>query len=126
MSNKIAETFEQIRRYNTCEGKYVQTGYERTNYLEKITKYIDTRLVKVLVGQRRAGKSYLLRQIMNILISEKDVNPKNLFFVNKEFTAFDDIRTASDLEELFTYYRTELEVEGKTYLFLDEVQNIEA
>ena len=63
---------------------------------------------------------------MNILISEKGVNPKNLFFVNKEFTAFDDIRTASDLEELFTYYRTELKVEGQTYIFLDEVQNIEA
>jgi len=126
MNEKIDITFEQIRRYNTWEGPFAQTGYERTNFLEKITKYIDTRLVKVLVGQRRAGKSYLLRQIMNILISEKGVNPKNLFFVNKEFTAFDDIRTASDLEELFTYYRTELKVEGKIYLFLDEVQNIEA
>lgn len=70
MNEKIAIIFEQIRRYNTWEGQFIQTGYERTNYLEEITKYIDTRLVKVLVGQRRAGKSYLLRQIMNILISD--------------------------------------------------------
>jgi len=78
-----------------------------------------------LVGQRRAGKSYLLRQIMKFLISNKNVDPKNLFFVNKEFFAFDDIRTASDLEELFAYYRKQLQVEGKIYLFLVEVQNIE-
>lgn len=62
---------------------------------------------------------------MHFLISNKNVDPKNLFFVNKEFIAFDDIRTASDLEELFAYYRSQLQVEGKIYLFLDEVQNIE-
>lgn len=62
---------------------------------------------------------------MNYLTTHKNVNPKNLFFVNKEFIAFDDIRTASDLEELFAHYRTQLQVEGKIYLFLDEVQNIE-
>jgi len=87
---------------------------------------VNTKLVKVLVGQRHAGKSYLLRQIMNFLVSDKKVNPKNIFFVNKEFTAFDDIQTASDLEELFTFYKAELKVEGRIYLFLEEVQNIDS
>ena len=126
MNEKIVNAFEKIRRYNIWEGQSFQTGYERTSYLEKITKYIDTRLVKVLVGQRRAVKSYLLRQIMNFLVSQKGVHPENLFFLNKEFTAFDEIRTESDLEDLFNYYRMQLKVEGKIYLFLDEVQNIEA
>ena len=126
MSEKIINTFEKAKKYNTWEGVPIQIGYERKQYLEKITKLIDTRLVKVLVGQRCAGKSYLLRQIMNYLTTNKNVNPKNLFFVNKEFIAFDDIQTASDLEELFAYYKDEFEVEGKIYLFLDEVQNIQA
>ena len=125
MSEKITNAFEKAKKYNTWEGQPIQIGYERKQYLEKITKLIDTRLVKVLVGQRRVGKSYLLRQIMNYLTTNKNVNPKNLFFVNKEFIAFDDIQTASDLEELFAYYRTQLQVEGKIYLFLDEVQSIE-
>ncbi|TKG87050.1 ATP-binding protein [Puteibacter caeruleilacunae] len=125
MSEKIANTFEKARRYNTWEGQPVQIGYKRDQYLDKITKLLDTRLVKVLVGQRRAGKSYILRQIMNHLTSNKNVDPKNLFFVNKEFIAFEDIQTASDLEELFAYYRAQLKVKGKIYLFLDEVQNIE-
>lgn len=125
MNENVANTFQKIKNYNVWEKQPVQIGYLRDNYLDKITELIDTRLVKVLVGQRRAGKSYLLRQIMNFLISNKNVDPKNLFFVNKEFIAFDDIRTASDLEELFVYYRKQLQVEGKIYLFLDEVQNIE-
>src|SRR6056297_3267217 len=125
MAEKIADTFHKIKKYNVWEKQPVQIGYIRNKYLDKITGLIGTQLVKVLVGQRRAGKSYLLRQIMNFLISNKNVDPKNLFFVNKEFIAFDDIRTASDLEELFAYYRKQLQVEGKIYLFLDEVQNIE-
>lgn len=125
MAEKIADTFQKIKKYNVWEKQPVQIGYIRNKYLDKITELIDTRLVKVLVGQRRAGKSYLLRQIMNFLISNRNVDPKNLFFVNKEFIAFDDIRTASDLEELFEYYRRQLQVKGKIYLFLDEVQNIE-
>jgi hypothetical protein len=125
MNEKIAKVFEKIAKYNNWDGKLMQTGYERKDYHERITKYINTRLVKVFVGQRRAGKSYLLRQIMNFLFTKKGVNPKNIFFINKEFTAFDDIRTSSDLEELFVYYKTKIAVEGKIYLFLDEVQNIE-
>lgn len=126
MIEKIKNTFDKAKRYNNWEGATIKTGYERKDYLEKITEYVNTKLVKVLVGQRRAGKSYLLRQIMNFLISDQKVNPKNIFFVNKEFTAFDDIQTASDLEELFIFYKAELKVEGRIYLFLDEVQNIDS
>jgi predicted AAA+ superfamily ATPase len=126
MNEKIAEIFKRIEKYNNWEGQLIQTGYERKEYLEKITQYIGIRLVKVLIGQRRAGKSYLLRQIMSFLVSQKGVNPKNIFFINKEFTSFDDIQTSSDLEELFLFYKKQLKVEGKIFLFLDEVQNIEA
>ncbi len=125
MAEKIASIFEKTKRYNVWEGQTIQIGYERKQYLEKITGFLDTRLVKVLVGQRRSGKSYLLRQIMNYLITNKNIDPKNLFFLNKEFIAFDEIQTASDLEELFSIYRTQLQVKGKIYIFLDEVQNIE-
>ena len=116
--------FEKIRKYNIWDGQSLQIGYERNNYLEKITEYIDTRLVKVLVGQRRVGKSYILRQIISFLTEHKKVDPQNIFFINKEYTAFDDIKTATDLENLFSYYKEHYQVNGKIYIFLDEVQNI--
>ena len=116
--------FEKIRKYNIWDGQSLQIGYERNNYLEKITEYIDTRLVKVLVGQRRVGKSYILRQIISFLTEHKKVDPQNIFFINKEYTAFDDIKTATDLENLFSYYKEHYQINGKIYIFLDEVQNI--
>lgn len=56
---------------------------------------------------------------------QKKVDPQSIFYINKEFTAFDEIRTSSDLEALFLYYKTAMQVKGKIFLFLDEVQNIE-
>ncbi len=116
--------FEKIKKYNIWEGLQYNLGFERDVYLEQIKKYLGNKLIKVIVGQRRVGKSYILRQIINYLISKHDVNPNNIFYLNKEFTAFDDITTALKLEELFEYYKSQLEVSGKIYIFLDEVQNI--
>jgi predicted AAA+ superfamily ATPase len=116
--------FDKIRVYNIWDGKSYNTGYERSEYLNTITKYIGNKLIKVLVGQRRVGKSYVLRQIINYLTSERGVNPQNIFYVNKEYTAFDEIKTSSDLDALFIYYRQQFSLTGKIYIFLDEVQNI--
>ncbi|NOY94892.1 MAG: ATP-binding protein [Chlorobi bacterium] len=120
----MEQILKKIRKYNTWEGQSFHIGYERSEYLEKIIEYIGTRLVKVLVGQRRVGKSYILRQIINLLTAHKGVSPQNIFFINKEYTAFDDIKTATDLDNLFNYYKKIYQVTGKVYIFLDEVQNI--
>ncbi|HEY5509406.1 MAG TPA: ATP-binding protein [Prolixibacteraceae bacterium] len=117
--------FDKIRVYNVWDGHSYDTGFERSEYLNTITKYIGNKLIKVLVGQRRVGKSYVLRQIINYLTSVKGVNPQNIFYINKEFTAFDDIKLSSDLDSLFKYYRKQFSLVGKIYLFLDEVQNIQ-
>ncbi|MCD4789127.1 MAG: ATP-binding protein [Bacteroidales bacterium] len=117
--------FDKIKKYNTWENPNLNTGFERKSYLNKVSKFIGNKLIKVLIGQRRVGKSYILRQIISYLISQKGVNPKYIFYVNKEYIGFDDIKSAADLENLFTFYQNELNVSGKIYIFLDEVQNIE-
>ncbi len=116
--------FDKIRKYNNWDSIIQNIGFERTNYLEQINKYIDNKLIKVLIGQRRVGKSYILRQIIHYLISQKATNPKNIFYLNKEYIAFDEIKTANDLDLLFNFYKEKLKPKGKIYLFLDEIQNI--
>lgn len=120
----MKEIFNKMRKYNVWDGQPVNIGFERKEYLDKITGYIGNKLVKVLVGQRRVGKSYILRQIMNLLVNHEGIHPNNIFYLNKEFTAFDAIRTSADLENLFNYYKDQQKVEGKIYIFLDEVQDI--
>jgi len=83
---------------------------------------------KVLVGQRRVGKSYILRQIASQLISI-GIPAKNIFYINKEyinkeFIEFDFLTTYTELEETVNAYKASLEPKGKFYLFIDEIQMI--
>lgn len=73
------DRFLSLEKYNLWGGNTPQVGFIRKNYTEKIFSYAGNRLVKVLVGQRRAGKSYLLRQIVLRLV-EGGVDKKNIFF----------------------------------------------
>ena len=116
---------EKIRKYNFWDGKNLNTGFIRKDYLDRISGLTGNKLIKLLVGQRRSGKSYVLRQLMDILITKKNVKPANIFYVNKEYSAFDDIKSSSDLEALFEVYIDVIKPSGKIYIFLDEVQNIE-
>lgn len=120
----MVEIFNSIRKYNYWNGNSVDSGYKRLPYTDKIGQYVGNKLVKVLVGQRRAGKSYILRQIGSKLIS-KGVLPENILYINKEYMELITLRSAVELEELYNVYRQELKPGGKVYLFIDEIQYIE-
>src|SRR5690554_7581405 len=66
----MIEIINSIRKYNFWDINPIDLGYSRTSYTNKIGQYIGNKLVKVLVGQRRAGKSYILRQIASKLIAQ--------------------------------------------------------
>lgn len=118
------ERVEIMKQYNPWDGKTISTGFKRSFYTTKIEQYVGNSLVKVLTGQRRAGKSYILRQIAMGLI-ESGVSPENILFINREFSAFDFLHTGSDLDSLIELYRETLHPQGREYIFVDEIQNIE-
>lgn len=120
----MIELLNSIRKYNYWDGNSVDLGYERTLYTDKIGQYIGNKLVKVLVGQRRAGKSYILRQLASKLIAQ-GVRNENLLYLNKEYMELTALRSAEELEELYKIYRQELKPEGKVYLLIDEIQYID-
>lgn len=120
----MKENFEEIKKYNFWNRIPDNLGFKRDSYCKKILDYKNSKLIKVLVGQRRAGKSYILRQIMAKLI--KDGLPKeNTLYINKEFTEFDFLKTSEDLDELLKYYKKAMKPKGKICIFIDEIQNIE-
>ncbi|MDR0895650.1 MAG: ATP-binding protein [Prevotellaceae bacterium] len=112
-----------LRKYNFWGSAIRQAGYRRNEYTDKLVEYTGNRLIKVLVGQRRAGKSYILRQIALQLITD-GVKPENTLIINREFADFDFLHSYRDLNELIKFYRRELNPAGRVYLFIDEVQNI--
>ncbi len=115
---------DSIRKYNFWNNKNLNLGYLRNYYLDRIRTYVGNSLVKVLVGQRRVGKSYILRQIASELI-KKGVKTSNILYINKEYIEFSSIQTYLDLEKLYQIYKKELKPKGKIYLFIDEIQYIE-
>lgn len=100
-------------------------GYYRTKYGDTIWQNSGNKLVKVVIGQRRSGKSFLIRQLIDRLITEKKVNKQNIFYLNKEMFEFDEIASANDLSELIAFYETTILPEGKIYIFIDEIQEID-
>lgn len=120
----MEEYFKLLEKYNLWGKKSFDFGFKRESYTQKIIDFTGTRLVKVLVGQRRSGKSYILRQVASELVSQ-GVNPVNTLIINREFTDFDFLKTHKELNELIKTYLTELKPQGRVYIFIDEIQNIE-
>ncbi len=120
----MVDILNSIRKYNYWDNNNVESGYERTVYTTKIGQYVGNKLVKVLVGQRRAGKSYILRQIAAKLITE-GVKSENILYINKEYMELITLRSATELEELYKAYKAALKPQGKVYLFIDEIQYID-
>lgn len=118
------ENFDLLRKYNLWDDNRIETGYERPLYTRRIADYLGNRLVKVLTGQRRAGKSYILRQVAMNLIRQ-GVDARNILFINRELTAFDFLTTYVELEQLIRLYLERMNPQGRIYLFIDEVQDIE-
>jgi len=120
----MKEYFDKIRVYNFWDEKTPELGYYRADYTDKIYSYVGNRLIKVLVGQRRTGKSFILRQLLNKLI-ESGINRNNTLYINKEYTDFDFLKTYQDLDDFVKFYKHNLNISSKIYLFIDEIQNIE-
>lgn len=119
----MKDKLDRIAPYNLWNGNVLPTGYPRYEYTAKLSSFTGNRLVKILTGQRRAGKSYIMRQLAMQLI-ESGINKRNILFINRELSAFNFIQTFENLDALIEAYRKEIAMEGKIYIFIDEVQDI--
>lgn len=91
----------------------------RPIYTERIKPFIGKQLIKVLIGQRRVGKSYILIQLMDVI---KQMDPQaHIIHVDKELLSFVDIK---DSIALYNHVCSHLSDSDTNYLFIDEVQEI--
>ncbi|MFV0499328.1 MAG: ATP-binding protein [Bacilli bacterium] len=88
---------------------------KRELYLKKIRPFYESDMIKVLVGIRRSGKSTIIKQIID------EIDSENIIYVNFEDFKYNDIKTATDLND----YITSNVSSDKYYLFFDEIQVVE-
>ena len=121
--SSMDEYLDIIAPYNLWDGNKLPVGFTREVYTGQLMKYTGNRLVKVLTGQRRVGKSYIMRQTAMELL-KKGVKAENTLFINRELSVFDFIQSARDIDRLIAAYRKKLKPKGRIYVFIDEVQEI--
>ena len=94
---------------------------ERPLYLDKIMPFVDTPFVKILTGVRRCGKSTILKMIIKKLREEKHVDDEQIISYRFDSMEYEDMTT----KELYLELKSKIIRSKKTYLFLDEIQEIE-
>ena len=99
-----------------------EKNIKREFYLKQIDNFLNTKLVKVLVWQRRVGKSYILKQVIQKLFWEIPLN--NFFYINKEDLTWDRINDYKDLYKEFENFLTQINKEKKIFVWIDEIQEI--
>ncbi len=120
----MEKTFEALKKYNFWDKNIKNQGILRDFYLNKLAKSIGSKLVKVITGQRRAGKSYIIRQFISYLIENLNITHKNIFYFPREAIEFSEINNYKQVYEIFNFYKNKLNVKGKIFIFIDEIQLI--
>ena len=92
----------------------------RPMYVDKIMAYVDTPFVKVLTGVRRCGKSTILKMIMEKLQTERNIPADRIVSCRYDSMEYEDMTA----KQMYAHLKERLSPDGKTYLFLDEVQEI--
>lgn len=93
---------------------------DRPDYVEKIMRYTDTPFVKILTGVRRCGKSTILKMIMEKL-QMRGIPKKRILSYRFDSMEYDDMTA----KQMYMEIKSKLSTEERTYLFLDEVQEID-
>ena len=113
-----------LKKYNYWDSQTIETGFFRSHYTDTIEPFLHNRLVKVLLGQRRAGKSFILKMLMKHLIQKEGIKPTQILYINMDLYDFSVVKNNSDLMNLIAIYRRDINKSEKSFIFLDEIQEI--
>jgi len=115
------EIIEILQDWNFWK-KDLESGIERPTYLNRLKDFLKTGQIVVITGARRAGKSFLMRQLIKSLISD-GISRNNILMVNFEDPRFTELDTKI-LQKIYEVYLEFLNPKGDVFIFLDEVQEV--
>jgi predicted AAA+ superfamily ATPase len=95
---------------------------KRDDYLQPLLEFLDKDLIKVVTGIRRSGKSFLLKLFIEEL-KRRGIGDERIIEVNFESMKFAHL---ADYKVFYNYVAERIQNGVKTYIFLDEPQNVES
>jgi len=94
---------------------------KRESYLKQIDALMNTDFIKIIIGIRRCGKTFLLKSIIEEL-KNKGVNEENIIYISFESNKYKNIFTQEELDELILNLTNN--ISGKIYILFDEIQQV--
>ncbi len=94
---------------------------DRVSYINKLIKFKDKKIIKVITGIRRSGKSTLLMQYIDYLRTQ-DINGDKIIYINLESAKYDNIKNYQDL---YNHIAQQIHSRELYYVIIDEIQNID-
>lgn len=95
---------------------------QRKEYINQLLSWKDDRVIKVVTGIRRCGKSTLLAQFQNML-REKGIEDEQIISINFEELEYEDLL---DYKKLYAFLKERINPNKQNYIFLDEIQRVES
>lgn len=95
---------------------------KRDLYLNRISSLIDKDIIKVIVGVRRCGKSYMFNLIIEELL-KRGIDKENIILINFESAKYRNVSNPRELDLLVRDLTKD--IDGKIYMFFDEIQNVD-
>ena len=105
------------------EDKYTFNGISRNKYLQKLEDFLNNKDIIFLTGLRRIGKTSILKNFISLLINEKSIEPKHIFYITLDLIALSDMTITEIIKEYKKLHK--LPSSQKIYVFLDEVTSKE-
>ena len=93
----------------------------REEYMKRLRAFKDSKIIKVVTGLRRSGKSTLLQMFRDEL-ADGGVRPEQIQYINFELMKYDEVRT---YRQLYDLVKEKALTDRKNYLFFDEIQQVE-
>ncbi|MFO7736361.1 MAG: ATP-binding protein [bacterium] len=119
-------SYEILKKFNFWGNNNVDPGFIRNVYLDRLIKMNSTKTIVTVTGLRRVGKSYIVRQFIDHLITNKGVDRKQIFYANLFIRELDFLKDPSVFQEMVTLWQKNEKVNTKKrmYIVIDEVQEI--
>ncbi len=118
MEKKLLELVQDFNLWH----KPQEIGFERQELSQVLPLVEDTRIALIITGLRRAGKTFLARQILHA--KQNTITPEQTLFINFEDPLLEPYLNIESLQNLYESYRYFLNKDKRAYIVLDEVQNV--
>jgi len=118
----MKDTFDLQNPWRNLGYTFPDEPYIKRSIFNTLMEDLHERKITVLLGARQVGKTFLIKKMIEKLLANKEVDPKQIFYFN--FDAFNLIDLVENDRDFIDFIQSYGVADKKTYVFLDEAQRI--